>query len=251
MAQHNPGFADHTGKPAATAGITRSNDTVHRRSRSRASGRGRARARVGHHWVPQGVFKPLKDRMTQDAFDIFMAGTESTGVYNHAFDPWDGVKHREYSEAMAELLKDWITKNGGSSARTVRRTFLSWVANGECKDAEFLAKHKALFDTVFKWRAGFNQSIVIAARAAEINPNLTPAELKSIAQQVVNGAPTKPLSKAATKALQGIAEGGKAALEGNRQESPPRPHVSQRRHGRQAWLGGRRQSRKRGVGSGQ
>ena len=59
---------------------------------------------------------------------------------------------------------------------------------------------------------GFNQSIVIAARAAEINPKLTPAELKSIAQQIVNGAPTKPLSKAATKALQGIAEAGKAAL---------------------------------------
>ena len=150
--------------------------------------------------------------MTQDAFDIFMLGTESTGVYNHAFDTWKGVTHDQYSKAMTELLEDWIAKKGNKLDADGAREFLSWIATGNCDKPAFLRTHKALFDTVFKWRGGFNQSIVIAARAAEINPKLTPAELKSIAQQIVNGAPTKPLSKAAAKALQGIAEGGKAAL---------------------------------------
>ncbi|HEX4143894.1 MAG TPA: hypothetical protein VHY91_10200 [Pirellulales bacterium] len=210
MPQHNRGFADHTSEPATTgntaamAQFTGDHVPVHLTAA--------ARARVGHHWVPQGVFKPLKDRMTQDAFDIFMLGTESTGAYNHAFDPWKGVKHREYSEAMAELLKDWIAKTGNKLEAKEASQFLSWIATGECKDGEFLAKHKALFDTVFKWRSGFNQSIVIAARAAEINPTLTPAELKAIAQQVVNGAPTKSLSEAAAKTLQTIVADGKAAL---------------------------------------
>ena len=90
--------------------------------------------------------------------------------------------------------------------------FLSWIATGKCGDPAFLAKHKALFDTVFRWRPGFNKSIVVAAAAAEINPKLTEAELKAIAQQVVNGSPTKPLSKAAAKALQGVVAGGKALL---------------------------------------
>ncbi len=53
---------------------------------------------------------------------------------------------------------------------------------------------------------------MVAAAAAEINPNLTEAELKAIAQQVVNGASTKPLSKAAAKALKGVVAGGKALL---------------------------------------
>jgi hypothetical protein len=150
--------------------------------------------------------------MDADALKVFQRGTESTGVYNHAFDPWNGVKHSEYSKAMAELLEGWITKKGGKLKAAGASEFLSWIATGECNDAAFLAEHKRLFDTVFKWRAGFNKSIVIAAAAAEINPKLTAAELKAIAQQVVNGAPTKPLSKAAAKALQGVVAGGKALL---------------------------------------
>ena len=113
---------------------------------------------------------------------------------------------------MTKLLEDWIAKQGGKLDADGARTFLSWIATGKCGDDAFLAKHQALFDTVFKWRAGFNRSIVVAAAAAEIDPKLTAAELKAIAQQVVNGAPTKPLSKAAEKALQGVAAGGKALL---------------------------------------
>lgn len=79
-------------------------------------------------------------------------------------------------------------------------------------DASFAAKYKTLFATVFKWRKGFLQSIVVAHAAAELNPKLTAAELKAIAQQVINGAPTKPLSKAAAKAAQGIVAGGKPLL---------------------------------------
>ncbi len=90
--------------------------------------------------------------------------------------------------------------------------FLSWITNGKCDDALFAAKHKELFATVFKWRKGFLQSIVVAHAAAEINPKLTAAELKSIAQHIVNGAPTKPLSKAAAKAAQKIIAGGKPLL---------------------------------------
>ena len=211
MTQHNRGVADHTREPMATSGSTAKTAQftgVHAPVHLAAA----ARAVAGHHWVPQGVFKPLKDRMTQDAFDIFKLGTESTGEYNHAFDTWKGVTHGEYSKAMTELLKDWIAKKGNKLKADDASRFLSWIATGKCDDPAFLAKHKNLFDTVFKWRGGFNQSIVIAARAAEINPKLTAAELKSIAQQVVNGAPTKPLSKAAAKALQGVAAGGKAAL---------------------------------------
>ncbi|HEX4147191.1 MAG TPA: hypothetical protein VHY91_27080 [Pirellulales bacterium] len=208
--QHNRGFADKTSEPAATRGTTAKtaqftgdHAPVHLVAATSA---------VGHHWVPQAAYGPLKDRMDKDAFAIFKLGTESTGEYYHAFDTWDGVTHDKYSKAMTKLLEDWIAKKGGKLGAGGASEFLSWIATGECKDVEFLAKHKALFDTVFQWRAGFNQSIVIAARAAEINPKLTPAELKAIAQQIVNGAPTKPLTKAAAKVVQSIVAGGKAAL---------------------------------------
>jgi hypothetical protein len=171
-----------------------------------------ARAPAGHHWVPQAVYGALKDRMEREAFEIFEAGTESTGMYNHAFDTWKGVTHDQYSKAMNGLLDDWIQKQGGKLNEKDAKKFLSWIATGHCDDAAFLKKHKGLFDTVFKWRAGFNQSVVIAARAAELNPKLTAAELKAIAQQFVNGKPTKALSVAAAEAFQGIIEGGKNAL---------------------------------------
>jgi hypothetical protein len=210
MAQHNRGVADDTGEPTATTGIsaktaqfTGGHAPVHLAAAASA---------VGHHWVPQAVFDALRHLMDSGALQVFQSGTESTGPYNHAFDPWNGVKHSEYSKAVAKLLKDWIEKEGGKLDADGARTFLSWIATGKCGDEAFLAEHKALFDTVFKWRAGFNKSIVVAAAAAEIDPKLTAAELKAIAQQVVNGASTKPLSKAAAKALQGVVAGGKALL---------------------------------------
>ena len=208
--QHNRGFADHTSEPAASTGtsaktaqFTGDHAPVHLAAAASA---------VGHHWVPKAVFNALSHLMDSDALKVFQLGTESTGVYDHGFDTWNGVKHKGYSEAMAKLLKDWIAKKGGKLDADGARTFLSWIASGECGDDAFLAKHKALFDTVFKWRAGFNKSIVVAAAAAEIDPKLTAAELKAIAQQVVNRAPTKPLSKAAAKALQDVVAGGKALL---------------------------------------
>jgi len=83
---------------------------------------------------------------------------------------------------------------------------------GECDNTEFAAKHKGLFAKVFKWRKGFLQSIVIAHAAAELNPKLTPAELKAIAQHIVNGAPLQPLSRAAAKTARAVVAGGKPLL---------------------------------------
>jgi hypothetical protein len=207
--QHNRGSADKTSEPAANTGTTAKTAQF---TGNHAPVHLVAATDGGHHWVPQAVYGPLKDRMDKDAFAIFKLGTESTGEYYHAFDTWDGVTHDKYSKAMTKLLEDWIAKKGGKLDAEGAREFLSWIAAGKCDKAAFLRTHKALFDTVFKWRAGFNKSIVIAAAAAEINPKLTAAELKAIAQQVVNGASTKPLSTAAAKALQGVAAGGKALL---------------------------------------
>ncbi len=162
--------------------------------------------------MPRTVFEALQHAMDPDAVRLFELGTESTGLYNHAFDTWNGVTHGDYINAVRRLLEDWIKTCGKKLGVNEANQFLSWIASGKCDDAAFLAKHKEAFANIFKWRAGFNQSMVIAARAAELNPKLTGAELKAIAQQIVNGAPTKPLSKAAARVAQSIIAGGKAAL---------------------------------------
>ena len=118
MAQHNRGFADKAGEPAATTGTTAKNAQF---TGDHAPVHLVAATDGGHHWVPQGVYGPLKDRMDKDAFAIFKLGTESTGEYYHAFDTWDGVTHDKYSKAMSELLKDWITKKGGKLRRKCER----------------------------------------------------------------------------------------------------------------------------------
>ena len=149
--------------------------------------------------------------MTEAAKKVFELGTESPDLYNHANDPWNGVKHWEYSGTMRELLQDWIRKNRGKLGEGAAKEFLSWIAKGECDNAEFLAQHKEAFAKVFKWRAGFKQSVVVAARAKELNPKLTGAELKAIAQQFVNGE-SKPLSRAAASVAQTIIKGGTKGL---------------------------------------
>jgi hypothetical protein len=164
----------------------------------------------GHHWVPWAAFRDFRSRMDDAAWNIFASGTKPTRLYDHAFDTWDGVKHGQYSEAMHKLLEDWIKAHGGKLKGDAAGEFLSWIATGKHGEDAFAAKHKTLFETVFKWRRGFLQSIVVAHAAAEINPKLTAAELKTIAQQVVNGAPTKPLSKAT--AAQAVIAGGKPLL---------------------------------------
>jgi hypothetical protein len=150
--------------------------------------------------------------MDEDAQKVFHYGTEAPGLYNHGRDTWNKVTHEQYSVATRELLGSWIQEKGGTLNGSHAREFLSWIASGKCDDPKFLAKHAAAFATVFKWRDGFNQSIVIAHRAAELNPKLTGPELKAIAQHFVNGPPTQPLSRAAAKTAAAIVKGGKAAL---------------------------------------
>ncbi len=166
----------------------------------------------GHHWVPRAAFSGYRDKMTKEALEILELGTKSTGPYKHGFDTWNGVKHSTYIDAMRELLGDWIGTRGGKLNEDGAKEFLSWIANGKCNRAAFAAKHKAAFATIFKWRKGFLQSIVVAHAAAEINPKLTAAELKAIAQQVVNGESTQPLSRAAAKAAGRVISGGKPLL---------------------------------------
>jgi hypothetical protein len=153
----------------------------------------------GRHWVPQDLYGGLKDLMSKGALDIFKMGTEAPDLYDHAIDTWDGMTHGEYSSAMRELLEDWIKQKAGKLEKDAAKEFLTWIAIGKCNNDAFLAKHKAAFATVFKWREGFKMSIVVAARAKELNPRLTGPELKAIAQQFVNGKSVKPLSRAAAK----------------------------------------------------
>ncbi len=166
----------------------------------------------GHHWVPQSTFGPFKGRMTNDAFDIFVAGTKSTDPYRHGFDTWSGVTHRDYIGDIRKLLDAWIRSKEGKLNKDDAAEFLSWIATGTYGKSDFASKHKKLFKRIFTWRRGFLQSIVVAHAAAEINPKLTPAELKAIAQQVVNGKPTQPLSKAAAKVARQVISGGKPLL---------------------------------------
>lgn len=202
------GGSDTGGSGDALAATTASHST----SKSIPLHFASAQSAGGHHWVPQAVFGGFESRMTTGARDLFKAGTKSPDVYNHAFDTWNGVTHDKYSGAMRELLDEWIKTCGGKLDEDGARKFLSWISTASCGDASFAAKHKELFAKVFKWRKGFLQSIVVAHAAAELNPELTQAELKAVAQQIVNGAPTKPLSRAAAKAAQSIISGGKAAL---------------------------------------
>jgi hypothetical protein len=171
-----------------------------------------ARSARGHHWIPRAVFGDLKSKMTDGAYKIFELGTKPTEIYDHGFDTWNGVTHDIYIEAMHQLLNAWIKARGGELKDDDAAKFLSWIATGKHGKDAFAAKYKTLFDTVFRWRKGFLQSIVVAYAAADINPKLTPAELKAVAQHIVNGAPTKPLSRAAAKAAQGVIAGGKPLL---------------------------------------
>jgi hypothetical protein len=192
----------------------------------------------GHHWVPWAAFGGFESRMDKDAWNVFASGTKSPELYNHAFDTWNGVKHGEYSGAMRQLLDAWIKTRGGKLDEDGAREFLSWIATGTHGEDAFAAKHKKLFDTVFKWRRGFLQSILVAHAAADINPKLTAAELKAIAQQVVNGAPTKPLSKAAAKAAQAVIAGGKALLKGVAKKIlPALTFLSAAMSARRGWAG--------------
>lgn len=114
-----------------------------------------------------------------------------------------------------ECTSCWATgsrRTGGKLDKARAEEFLTWIVKGKCDNKVFAAEHQDLFEKVLKWRKGFLQSIVVAHAAAELNPKLTAAELKAIAQQFVNGKPTKPLSKAAAKAVRGLAAGGKSLL---------------------------------------
>jgi len=171
-----------------------------------------AQKRRGHHWVSHFVTKNLESKMDEAAQKVFEEGTKSPEMYDHAFDTWDGVTHGNYSDALYVLLDNWINACGGMLGGADADKFLSWIATGKCSDAQFAALHKEQLAVVFKWRKAFLQSILVAHAAAEINPKLTAAELKAIAQQVVNGAPTKPLSRAAATAAKAVVAGGKPLL---------------------------------------
>ena len=101
-----------------------------------------AQKSTGHHWVPRAVFNEFGSRMERDAVRVFDIGTESTGLYDHAFDTWNGVTHAKYSEAVRALLDDWITQGGKKLGANEARRFLSWIATGTCDDASFAKKHR-------------------------------------------------------------------------------------------------------------
>ncbi len=167
----------------------------------------------GHHWVPQSVYGALENKLTEKAREIFELGTESPGLYYHANDTWNGVTHGQYNDIMRELLEDWIKTCGKKKLKPDDAArFLSWIATGKCDSADFLAKHKKQYAMVFKWRAGFNQSVVVAAEALRRNRNLTGVELKGIAQTFVNGKSSQPLSNRAAKVAAAIVKGGKSGL---------------------------------------
>ncbi len=167
----------------------------------------------GHHWVPRKVFSDLSHLMEEGVVAIFEMGTEAPDLYYHANDTWNGVKHKEYSEAIYKLLESWIKENGGRLNKDAAMKFLTWIATGKCGDPAFLAKHKELFKIAFKWREGFTLSTVVAANAHEYDPRLTGPELKKIAQAFVNGN-AKGLSRRAAIVAKKIAEGGIKGLMG-------------------------------------
>jgi hypothetical protein len=98
----------------------------------------------GHHWVPRVVFGGFESRMTKDAYDLFKGGTKSPELYDHAYDTWNGVTHGDYSDALHELLDEWIKTCGGKLDKEGARKFLSWIAMGKDVDASFAAKHKGV-----------------------------------------------------------------------------------------------------------
>ncbi len=181
IAGHDDGHRNDGGTPAKTTEFSPSHGAT---AHLTASSPG------GHHWIPRQVIKDLSHRMTEEAKRIFSLGTEAIDHYYHANDTWNGVKHHQYSTAVHELLDDWITRNGGQLDEEGARIFQSWLATGETKNRtllSLLSKHEKAVATALRWRTGFKQSIVVAARAAELNKNLTGPELKAVAKLIVNG----------------------------------------------------------------
>ena len=187
-----------------------------------------------------------------EAREIFELGTESSGLYYHANDKWNGVTHGQYNDAMRKLLEDWIKTCGRRKLQPDDAArFLSWIANGKCDSAEFLAKHRKEFAKVFKWRAGFNQSVVVAAEALRRNRNLTGIELKGIAQAFVNGKSSQPLNNRAAEGSRRYRDGRQERANGHGQESVTRSNVFERGDRGSARLGWRRTYRNQFMGGGQ
>ncbi|HEY4759875.1 MAG TPA: RHS repeat-associated core domain-containing protein, partial [Thermoguttaceae bacterium] len=162
----------------------------------------------GHHWVPQKVVDDLRYLMSKDAYDVFKAGTSGRATYNHTLDTWLGVTHLEYSKATESLIRNLAAENKNWITKSNAEKLLTWIAEEKVPAGKFGKANAKYFEVVFKWRKGFLQSLVVAERAAELNPSLTAAELKAIARAAVNKEPGG-MSRAAMAVYGKLASGGK------------------------------------------
>jgi hypothetical protein len=158
--------------------------------------------RMGHHWIPQEIFKNLKS-VSRKAYYVFDKARMDPSIYNHRLDPWNGQGHRAFSRAVASIIQSYRTVYGRVISEEDATTIVKWVRDG-CTNEQFLKKNAQAFETIAQWREGFLRSIVVARAAQTLDGNLTPDQLKAIAQKHINGENTPGMVKHFTPKAQAV-----------------------------------------------
>jgi RHS repeat-associated protein len=158
--------------------------------------------RMGHHWIPQEIFKNLKS-VSRKAYYVFDKARMDPSIYNHRLDPWNGQGHRAFSRAVASVIQSYRTVYGRVISEEDATTIVKWVRDG-CTNEQFLKKNAQAFETIAQWREGFLRSIVVARAAQTLDGNLTPDQLKAIAQKHINGENTPGMVKHFTPKAQAV-----------------------------------------------
>ena len=149
---------------------------------------------VGHHWVPRSVFDDasIKPLLTAEAYDIFKYTTSKetfpATLLFHGNDTWNGVTTPQYSAAVKTLLTNYVAAYGKNGVLDDKAgpVFVRWLETGKGVSEAFVAANRAAFNTAFAYNKGFIESIGVAVRAKAVDSTLTQADLKALAETVVN-----------------------------------------------------------------
>jgi hypothetical protein len=140
----------------------------------------------GHHVIPRAIYTKYRRYFRIEAYKYAKGATINPVHYVHNYDPWLGVKHSSYSEAVGKLLKEYKSQYSPNCRLTEKQVenFAKFLL-GEQK----LAKLSHMTDeiaTVRTWMKGFLESIAHAEFLKEIDGSLKAEEMKDIVKKLVN-----------------------------------------------------------------
>jgi RHS repeat-associated protein len=144
-------------------------------------------SRVGHHFVPQSIYKLFAYLLDSDAIEVFKCATADPELYNHGFDTWLGKSHDQYNEAVGKLLQEYkrLYSPHGRVTGKQASNFLEFLQGGQ--ELSNLSHMTNEVSTVRTWLKGFYLSIAHAETLTAIAPHLSKAEVKAYVRQIVNG----------------------------------------------------------------